>query len=183
MNSIPFSASKFGERELMEINSMPRPRDLCLNWGLFPQWLILIAVASGFVILSFAIFTETGDGNKTAVDFLLPPAVSLLSMALLVKEILREIKNRELLMSGKCVAGIVISQTIVGRRPRQSEISHEFKDSLGGRWHGVGIDSSFRYQVGDSVAVFYAADNPSKNVAICCTSWRVLSGDSYVFDP
>ena len=48
---------------------------------------------------------------------------------------------------------------------------------------GLGFDCTKTYTAGMSVIVFYDPDDISRNVAICCTGWRVQTLAGFTLEP
>lgn len=76
-------------------------------------------------------------------------------------------------MTGEVALGVVVTQEMVGRKKAHSKIGYEFKDQHGALRYGEGVDQTKRYFPGYPVVVFYSSKTPYKNLAICCTDWRI----------
>jgi hypothetical protein len=66
---------------------------------------------------------------------------------------------------------------------KRSEIAYEFKDGTERTWNGKGNDFTFEYLVDTPVLTFYDKVDPARNVAYCCTNWRIRFEDGSLLDP
>jgi hypothetical protein len=98
-------------------------------------------------------------------------------------EVRRELRNRPILAEGEFALGKVTSQQDVGGKTRKSKIVYGFADALGRTWTGKGYDSTKAYTENMSLIVFYCSNDPSQNVALCTTVWRLQSADGNLILP
>jgi hypothetical protein len=171
------------ERQRSELTLMTRPRTVSIVWERLTGLFFFISI---WIFFLFAIWGNVAkSGYKTSLlsGVIFPGIVVTALTWFLVQSVGAERAARQLLMTGDCAVGRVILQEWKGRRGKYSEISFEFKDEIGNRYHGIGVDSTRACSVGSSVLVFYLRSNPSKNVASCCTVWQVRASDGYAFEP
>jgi hypothetical protein len=171
------------ERQRSELALMTRPRTVSIAWERL-TWIFFF-----FCIWCFFLFALWENVAKSASKTSLSSGVIFAGIVVtaltwfLVQSVRAERAARQLLMTGDCAVGRVILQEWKGRRGKYSEISFEFKDEIGNRHHGIGVDSTRACSAESLVLVFYLRSNPSKNVASCCTVWQVRASDGYVFEP
>ncbi len=164
----------FGDSRLrQQLEGLPRPRIVTIAWR---DRIILL-----FVFLFLCLWTilwtraileswKSQTGWATFAFFFL-----VIFASLWLYELRREIRNRPILANGEFALGRVTSQQDVGGRTRKSKIAYEFTDAHGRTWSGKGYDSTKAYTENMSVIVFYEPCDPSQNVALCTTVWRLRS--------
>ena len=158
---------------------LPKPREVKIgdSTGL--------EVAAVFIIL--AVVTTaclSGLRIKSPFEFLFPLAIVLSIVSIVVSEIFTELRNRPLLVKGECSAGKVISQRWVkSGRTKRSKIVYEFPVGVGKPMRGHGTDRTGEYAVNTPLLVFYDPDDIARNVALCCTRWRIHTGDGSLLEP
>jgi len=79
-------------------------------------------------------------------------------------------RDRKLLSEGELAIAIVTHQELSGGKRRQSKIRYEFKDVTGRLVRGGGTDESWELYEDMEVPVFYDAEDPGKNVALCAAT-------------
>ena len=171
------------ERQRSELALMTRPRTVSVAWGRLTGLFFFVCIWGVFLFALWENVAKSASKTSLSWGVIFPGILVTLLTWFLVQSVRAERAARQLLMTGDCAVGSVILQEWKGRRGKYSEISFEFKDEIGNRHHGTGIDSTRARSVGTSVLVFYLHSNPSKNVASCCTFWQVRARDGYVFEP
>jgi hypothetical protein len=151
--------------------SLVEPIRLFLGPALVGLWL--------FLFISFV-----KDVKISPVSAIFWVAVLLFIVSMSVRGLRKGLANRRLLENGGCVVGRVKSQieVKVGRGGRASEISYSFKDDLGQTWFGEGTDHTKSRFTEMPLVIFYDLKDPSKNVAVCATAWKVLGRDKQLVD-
>jgi hypothetical protein len=164
------------------ITGMPKPRDVAMasKSTMIEGAAILVVV----FLIATSVLEQVGSSRKNLVDWLFPLLIVLSVSLFVFTEMFRELRNRPLLVKGECSSGKVISQRWVrsGRR-KSNEIAYEFQ--VGGvmPMKGHGTDWTNQYCVNMPVLVFYDPDDISRNVAICCTRWRIRTREGILIEP
>lgn len=163
-------------------SAMPKPREVIL--GSKSVLLEAAVFCFGIFIVVGMAATPVGRNGSNVFSRLFALAVSLFVMLAISAEILRELRNRSLLTMGACSAGNVTSQRwIKSRRSRRSEITYVFPVGDGKPMRGSATDLTGEYVENMPVLVFYDPDDISRNVAICCTRWRLRTNEGFSFEP
>jgi hypothetical protein len=171
---------RMAERECEEVSSLGRPRTVRMAWHGKTSWLIVLFVA---VFFSFSVFA-TGRREKATTDHMWVSAgVCLLLVVIIYAKGRYDISAHDMVKRGECVVGRVTSQRQGGGKTRHSEIAYEFKDAAQRTWSGKGSDFTFEYLVDTPVLIFYDKAEPVRNVAYCCTDWRVRLEDGSLLNP
>jgi len=98
-------------------------------------------------------------------------------------EIRTELLNRKLLQDGEFCLGVITSQRKAGRHRNRSVVEYSFSDKSGRARVGSGTDLTRLYFENMPVPVFYDSDHPSRNIAGCCTRWRICAKDGFILEP
>jgi hypothetical protein len=172
----------FGDdRLIVKLAALPKPRTVGISGGDQVSVVVLFLLLGGWAIgwtRTLHAKSETLSGGAILAVFL-----GAFALWTLLREVLREIRNRSLLMNGEVSLGQISSQQTTGPRSKRSEITYEFIDASGRKAHGKGFDLTKEYAVNMPVIIFYEADDPSQNVAICATIWKLpTSGGGLVGD-
>jgi hypothetical protein len=164
-----------------QLNGLPRPRIVSIAWR---DRIILFFVFS-FLVLWMIAWTRAmleswkrQPGWGALAVLLLPIYASLW-----VYELRRELRNRPILANGEFALGAVTSQQDIGGRTRRSKIAYEFRDTQGRIWRGKGYDFTKAYAENMAILVFYEPNDPSQNVALCATIWRLRSKHGELISP
>ena len=172
----------FGDSRLeQQLNGLPRPRIVTIAWG---DRIILL-----FVFLFLGLWTtlwtraireswKSQNGWAVFAVFFL-----VIFASLWLYELRRELRNRPILANGEFALGRVTSQQDVGGRSRKSKIAYEFTDAHGRTWGGKGYDTTKAYTKNMSLMVFYEPNDPSQNVALWTTVWRLRSEHGGLISP
>ena len=178
--SVILAASQ--EHQCQELNEMARPRAIFIVWKRIVDWVFVFALWFVFE-LAFSDEIVKAWRHGSFLGFLFPGVITIVFAWFVTRSVRGELADRILVTQGECAIGKVILQEWTGRKSKHNEISYEFKDATGNRQHGIGHDLTFGYRVGSSVLIFYLRSDPTKNVASCCTGWRVRANDNFVFEP
>jgi len=137
-----------------------------------------IYAVGGYASASFRILHSLGSAIFVVALLTLP-------LLLILYVLLRgDISDHSLLMQGKCVVGVVLSQKRVrSGRSSQSEIIYSFPVGPGKPMTGRGIDWTKHYLKDMPVLVFYDSEDFSKHVAYCCADWIVRLEDGTLLEP
>ena len=173
----PFGDSRLGE----QLDGLPRPRIVTIAGR---DRIILLFVFL-FLCLWTVLWTRAIlESWKSKTDFALFAVIFLVIFASLwLHELRRELRNRSILANGEFALGRITFQEDVGGKTRKSKITYEFSDVLGRTWNGKGHDSTKAYTEHMSLMVFYEPDDPSQNVALCTTVWRLRSKHGDLISP
>ena len=179
IDSVP---GPFGDSRLeQQLEGLPRPRIVTIAWRDRIILLFVFSLLCLWTILWTRSILESWRSQTGwatfAVFFLVIFASSW------VYELRRELRNRPILANGEFALGRVTSQQDVGGRTRKSKIAYEFTDALGRTWTGKGYDSTKAYTANTSLIVFYESNDPSQNVALCTTVWRLRSNRGGLISP
>ena len=164
------------------VAAMPKPREVVIA-----RKSTLIEAAAVLLVICLAAagtvrLVNSGDRNPAGWLFALLIVVFLVRFV--AGEIFREFRNRSLLAMGTCSAGNVISQRWVKEgRSRRNEIVYEFPVGGAKPMRAHGTDLTKAYCTNMPLLVFYAPDDISRHVAICCTRWRIRSRNGSLFEP
>ncbi len=167
-------------QDILQVESVPRELELA--------WLAKITVSVCAVVLFLStsslvsLIPESRDSEPSALLFVV--LVSSVVLVILGKFVSASLRDRAVLKTGKCCLGTIISQKMMGGgRHKRSRIFYEFP--VGGHrpMTGQGWDLTKSYNVKMRVVVFYDPNDISRNVAICCTFWRVRSRAGYTLEP
>ncbi len=164
-----------------QLDSLPRPRIVTMGWR---DRIILL-----FVFLFLCVWTtlwtrailESWRSQPNWAVFAILFLVIFASLWLY--ELRRELRNRPILANGEFALGRVTSQQDVGGRTRKSKIAYKFTDAHGRTWTGKGYDTTKAYTENMAVMVFYEPNDPSRNVALCTTVWRLRSKNGDLISP
>jgi hypothetical protein len=172
----------FGDSRLEhQLDRLQRPRTVAIAWR---DRVILLFVFL-FVCLWTILWTRSILNNwKSHAQWDVFAIVFLLAfVGMWLYEVRRELRNRPILIEGEFALGKVTSQRDVGGRTKKSKIAYEFTDALGRTWNGRGYDSTKAYTENMSLMVFYEPHDPSQNVTLCATVWRLRSADGNLISP
>jgi hypothetical protein len=178
--TVLLSASQ--EHQCQELNQMARPRSVFMVGMRIVEWFIVFVFWSVFE-LAFSDDVAKAWAHGSLLGFLFPGVITIGFVWFVIRGIRGEFAHLILVTQGECAVGKVILQEWTGRKSKRSEISYEFKDALGNRHHSTGDDMTIKYRVDASVIIFYLLSDPTRNVATCCTGWRVRANDGLIFEP
>ena len=173
----PFDDSRLQQ----QLDGLPRPRIVSIAWR---DRIILL-----FVFLFLCVWTILWtqailESWKSRTDWTLFAVLFLVIFAALwLYELRRELQNRAILANGEFALGRVTSQQDVGGKSRKSKIAYEFTDAHGRTWSGKGYDTTKAYTENMSLVVCYKPNDPSRNVALCTTVWRLRSKYGELISP
>jgi hypothetical protein len=154
------------ERQCQELALMTRPRAVFMASRSIVNWVLGFAFC---LVFELAVWNGLAKAKAGVSIFgvIVPVGVTIGFAWFITLGIRTEFKKRALVRQGECARGEVILQEWTGRRSKHSEISYEFKDMAGNRYHGTGDDVTYKYFVNSPVLIFYLRADPTKNVAIC----------------
>lgn len=165
-----------------QVEALPRPRTVVTAWR---DRIILLAILAFSCIWATlwtrGIYTSWQKGNKTWSLIALFFLAFLILMTLL--EMRRELRNRALLIDGELALGRVTHQRTTGTKTRKSEVSYEFTDAVGRTVTGRGYDWTKKYVENMPLIVFYEPRDPSQNVSICTTLWKLRTPNGSLIQP
>jgi hypothetical protein len=155
--------------------ALPRPRRLRMSrQGKLKAIVTTVALAIAVgIFVSGAMRTQPASARGAAASspvlmFVLPialvAAVSLVMLAALTRQ-------KRLLAEGEMAVARVTKRGISRNGPN---IGYEFTTPLGERLTGSAQDGSRQLSVGMSVPVFYDAQSPKKQVALCGSFYEVV---------
>lgn len=173
----PFNDSRLQQ----QLNGLPRPRVVTIAWRDRVILLFVFLFVCLWTILWTRAILESWKSRTGLAAFAVFFLVIFASLCL--HELRREIRNRPILEDGEFVLGRVTSQQDVGGKTRKSKIAYEFNDALGRTWSGKGYDTTKAYKENMSLIVFYEPNDPSQNVALCTTVWRLRSNHEGLISP
>ena len=156
-----------------------------MSWRIWAEFIILILlVGIGFFTLDeyargfYRVLSNTVSGVFLAA--LITPLLLVIFYALFRPDI----SDYSLLKRGNCVVGTVVSQTRVrSGKGSRSEISYSFSVGPGKPMTGRGTDWTHDYLKDMPVLVFFDPEAISRNVAYCCTGWKVRLQDGTFLKP
>ena len=168
------------EREREDISSLGLPRIVRLAWHAKMRWLIVVFATLIFIFGATAMNRSANTGTGDVWVFVGGCLLLSVTIFTMVRD---SISDRELITRGECVVGRVTSQRQAGGKTKRNEIAYEFKDGAERTWKGKGSDFTFEYLVEAPVLVFYDQSDPKRNVAYCCTDWRIRLENGSCLDP
>ncbi len=99
---------------------------------------------------------------------------ALIWSAIGIKTARTAMRDRKLLADGEFTRGVVTHQEAIGGKHRRSQICYQFRDLAGRLVQGKGTDESWEFYEDMQVPVFYNAQDPDENVALCATSCALI---------
>ncbi len=163
--------------EWQPLMSAARPREVFWPWRSRIDFLALVAILLGCVALMWFLI----HGHRWAPvnwhalrgDDLFLAAVAALCMLAIGARVYTESGKRHLLRDGEATVGLVVDWSSGG--PRGAFIIYQFWTRVGERFERQGRVQSNRdsYDARGVVPVFYLPEDPSRSLALCCTSLRV----------
>ena len=158
----------------------PRPRVVKVGWPIRVQILVGISLFAMFGLW----FNEVIQSFKTAtVVQLAAPLFILLCLAAGVSVvIIKDLRELRLLQYGNCVMGRVVGKIKAGGRGRRKLIVYQFAVGPGKPMTAKGADYN-SCSVNSPALVFFDPDRLERNVAICCTGWRVCDESGRPIEP
>jgi membrane protein implicated in regulation of membrane protease activity len=181
MHSFFSPIPKMAEIFCREIETLNRPRAISIEPSRIARWL------SFLTLNSFLTWLGVSEIAKNGLSISFSTLVALVMLSVVAHTTFycarRELLDRRLLMNGDSAVGKVLMQEMVGHRTKVSEIQYEFNDRDGNRWHGSGEDTTREYFTGAPIVIIYEPSDPSRNVAVCTTGWRIRTADGYALEP
>jgi len=157
------------------------PRHLALAWSFKLNAGIAAVVLTLSGLIAVAMLSER---SSAVSSWLFAVLAFLMALSIGVKTCTELLRHRSILKMGKSCTGMIVSQRWVrdGRRS-SNEVVYEFPVGGPARMVGRGIDRTRMYRVNMSVLVFYDPEDISRNVAFCCTDWRVRNQAGQILEP
>lgn len=117
------------------------------------------------------------------MDVVISIVLSTALAVLLFLNVRVDLRTRALVTRGACVIGRVTRQRVRGYRTMWNDVRYEFNAASGINVTGKGADYTFVYLEKTPVLVFYDPNDPHRNVAYCCTFWRIRTGATTLLEP
>ena len=159
-------------RYALSIQQLPKPRKVSLGENGDRQIFGYLLVFGICCFIGVSVIRDNWHAGDIPFAFFVS-AIPFFGAGMILYQVYKEYLNLALLKSGECCPATVTSQRKAGRRGTQSVIDYGFSDNAGRSGVGSGNDLTLRYAENMSVPVFYESARPSRNVAICCTIWKI----------
>lgn len=155
--------------------AVPRPRPVRMS----QRGKMIAVVVSAALLGSLGIFA-TGLASRADVvgrstrppqslPFALPAALIVVIVPLMLRKILQQ---KRLLAEGEMATARVTERRMARNGPN---IEYEFTTPIGEHFSRSAVDSSQQLFVGMNVPIFYDAQNPKKQLALCASFFEVVA--------
>jgi hypothetical protein len=174
-----FKTAHAKNEEFIDCNSFEKqvfvienaPRKVKLDQTVRAVWALVVTFGLAWSISLF------GATKKDPTDFIPAIIVCIVSVGLFVAFILVW-RDRNLLRNGISTVGKVIAQKKVKvGRGSNSVITYSFPVGPGKPMIGQGTDHTKTYSENSPLLVCFDPKDISRNLALCCTYWRVRDRD------
>ena len=158
------------------VDELPVPRSIKFGRLGYRHYLFVVTL-SAVVAVALLCFGQTTVDRVLSIVF--PTALAVL----LLLNVRVDLRARTLVTRGACVIGRITKQKIRGYKTMWSDVRYEFNIASGTNVAGKGTDYTFVYLEKTPVLVFYDPNNPQRNVAYCCTFWRIRADATTLLEP
>ena len=156
------------------IADLPRPRRVRMSW----RGKTKVAMVAVIVLASMGLFVaglasnsaaaQRNGGSPQTLPFVLPILFLLVIVPWLLVAVLRQ---KPLLTDGEVAAARVTKRWAARHGPR---IQYEFTTPLGQRFSRSASDGPGQLSAGMSVPVFYDAQRPKRQLALCASLYEIV---------
>jgi hypothetical protein len=162
--------------ELEPLISLPRPREVFWPfWAMVEQLAGVVMVIGSLGFLVFMVkrhpeeFPDWRSLHSTNLPFLIATALSAL---FIVRGLYREYANRQLLRDGEATVAVIMDW--ISRSHGPTTVVYRFWTRTGEciEHRGTVVSERKAYSEKGLVPVFYLPEDPSKSLALCCTTLR-----------
>jgi hypothetical protein len=174
-------ARTFFEKQTFVIENAPRK--VKLDRTVRAIWALLVTFFWAWSMMGYTSFSR--QPKKGLDDFIPGIVVFLVAAAGLFFALVYGWRNRNVLRNGIFTVGTVVVQknVSVGRGRSKSVITYRFSVGSGKPMLGKGTDHTETYYENSHLLVCFDPNDIARNLALCCTYWRVRTQGGELIDP
>ena len=161
----------------------PIPRSIEMGWPIKVQ-ICVCALFFTAIVAWWIGDTVTPSKYFGNMERFVPGLVFLLLIAVVCSQVIRELRNRRLLLYGNCVQGRIVDRIKAGAgKRRRTLIVYQFAVGPGKPKTAKRNDYTHSCSRNSSILVFFDPERLERNVAICSTGWRVRDAEGRTLEP